>query len=208
MVREILITKRDKELMRWVNGVGFATIGQIGEKMSMSNWAVYKRVQKLTKIDCLISQRVYHGQPGVYRVSEQGAACAGCHLPALRMISRATYEHDSIVTQLILKLHKTVGGELTTERELRYQKTQNGIGQYGHIADGEILIDDKKIAIEVELTKKGNRRLQKIMSNYMKNFDINEVWYFCATNEIKRQISEYQSSMSFLKVFNLREYVE
>lgn len=208
MVREILITKRDRELMRWVNLVGFATIGQIGEKMSMSNWAVYKRVKKLERNECLVSQRVYHGLPGVYRVTEQGTKCSGSHLPPLRMVSKTTYDHDLTVTQLMLKLSKKMGGELTTERELRYQKTQDGIGQFGHIADAEIIIDSKKIAIEVEMTKKGNRRLRKIMTGYLKNFDINEVWYFCANAQIKRQISDYQSTCSFLKVFDLDEYLK
>ncbi len=202
-MREVLITKRDREMMRWVNGVGFAMIKQIAEKMSMSNWAVYKRVKKLVRIECLAHHRVYHGLPGVYCVTTLGAECVGSDLPALRMISKATYDHDLVLTQLVIKLLKTVGGELTTERELRYQKTQDGIGQFGHIADAEIIIDNKKIAIELELTKKGNRRLKKIINDYMKNFDIHEVWYFCANNQIKKQVSAYQSTCAFLKVFDL-----
>lgn len=207
-IREVLITKRDRELMRWLNLVGFATIGQIAEKMGMSNWAVYKRLKKLVRIECLNHHRVYHGVPGVYCVTKQGAECVGSHLPALRMISKTTYDHDLMVTRLVIKLSKTLGGELTTERELRYQKSQNGIGQYGHIADAEIIKDNKKIAIEVELNQKSNRRLKKIMTEYMKNFDIAEVWYFCANNQIKRQIMEYQNSCSFLKVFDLNEYLQ
>lgn len=202
-VREVLITKRDREMMRWVNCVGFATIGQIAEKMGMSNWAVYKRVKKLVRIECLAHHRIYHGLPGIYCLTSLGAECVGSHLPALRMISKATYDHDLVLTQLVIKLSKTVGGELTTERELRYQKTQDGIGQFGHIADAEIMVDNKKIAIEVELTKKGNRRLKKIINDYTKNFDINEVWYFCANNQIKKQVSAYKSNCSFLKVFDL-----
>lgn len=103
----------------------------------------------------------------------------------------------------MLTLSKKYGCEFTSERELRYLRAQDGI----HIPDGELLLNDKKIAIEVELSTKSNRRLQKIINDYMKNFDIHEVWYFCGNNEIKRQVMKYQSSHSFLKVFDLSEYV-
>lgn len=207
-MREVLITKRDREMVRWVNSVGFATIDQIAERMSMSNWAVYKRVKKLVQIECLSHQRVYHGLPGVCSVTAQGAECVGSHLPVLRMISKATYDHDLLLTQLIIKLSKNIGGELTTERELRYQKAQDGIGQFGHVADAEIIVDNKKIAIELELNTKGNRRLKKIITDYMKNFGVNEVWYFCANNQIKRQVMEYQTKSEFIKVFDLHEYLK
>lgn len=207
MKKNILITKRDREIMRWINAVGFATIDQIAKKLEIANVTAYGRLSKLVRHEYLQHERLYFALPGVYSVTEKGVECSGSHLPPLRMLSKATYDHDFTVTQLVLQLSKKLGGELTTERELRYQKTQDGIGQFGHIADAEIMVDNKKIAVEVELNKKGNRRLQKIMNDYMKNFDINEVWYFCANNQIKRQVMEYQANCSFLKVFNLNEYL-
>ncbi len=202
-MKKIKITKRDRELMKWVNGVGFAKINQIAEKMGISKWAAYKRVNKLAHNGYLEYQRFYHDLSGVCTVTEMGVEYAGSYLPPLKSIAKGTYDHDLLVTDILIKLQKKHQGEFTTEREFRYQKNQDGIGQFGHVPDAEILIDNKKIAIEVELNKKGSRRLQKIMNEYMKNFDISEVWYFCATNEIKRQISEYQSGFSFLKVFDL-----
>ena len=207
MKRNILITKRDREIMKWINAVGFATIDQIAKKLEIANVTAYGRLSKLVRHGYLQHERLYFASPGVYSVTAKGVECSGSHLPPLRMLSKANYDHDFTVTQLVLQLSKKLGGELTTERELRYQKTQDGIGQFGHIADAEIIVDSKKIAIEVELNKKGNRRLQKIINDYMKNFDINGVWYFCANNQIKRQVSEYQSSCSFLKVFDLNEYL-
>lgn len=201
------MTKRDRELMKWVNSVGYATIEQIAQKLDISNWAVYKRTKKLVAHEYLLHRRLYHGLPGIFSVTEKGVEYSGSHLPPLRTVSKGTYDHDLMVTQLVLKLSKKFGGELITERELRYQKTQDGFGQFGHIADAEILLDNKKIAIELELNKKGNRRLQKIITDYMKNFDVNEVWYFCANNQIKRQVMEYQSTCSFLKVYDLSEYI-
>lgn len=207
-MKKIKITKRDRELMKWVNGVGFAKINQIAQALGVSKWAAYKRVNKLVSDGYLQYHRFYHDLSGVCTVTDLGVEYAGSYLPPLKSISKGTYDHDLLVTDILIKLQKKYQGEFTTERELRYQKNQDGIGQFGHVADAEMLIDNKKIAIEVELNKKGTRRVQKIMNEYMKNFDINEVWYFCATNEIKRQIAEYQSTCSFLKVFDLGEYLK
>lgn len=202
-VREVLVTVRDRELMLWMNRIGFVTLEMIASKLNVALITAYKRMRKLISLGFLNYQRFYFGMPGVYTVSNIGAEFCGSFLPAMRGISKATYDHDLRVTELLLSLSKKHNAEFTTERELRYQKTQDGIGQLGHIHDAEIFIDEKKIAIEVELSTKGRRRLQTIMNEYMKNFNVHEVWYFCANLAIKKQIEEYQSSCSFLKVFDL-----
>ena len=203
-----LITKRDRELMRWINAVGFATIYFIAEKLNIAVSTAYGLVKKLLANEYLIHHQLYYGMPSVYYLTEKGAENSGSYLPPLRKISKGSYDHDLIVTQLVLRLAKKFNAELITERELRYRKAQDGIiGQPGHISDGILIIDNKRIAIEVELHQKGSRRLKKIMSEYMKNFDLDEVWYFCGSNDVHRQISEYQSTCSFLKVFHLNNYL-
>ena len=202
-----LITKRDRELMRWINAVGFATIYFIAERLNIAVSTAYGLVKKLLINECLIYHRMYYGMPAVYYLSEKGAENSGSYLPPLRKISKGSYDHDLIVTQIVLRLSKKLDAEVITERELRYQKAQDGIiGQPGHISDGVLIIENKRIAIEVELHQKGSRRLKKIMSEYMKNFDLDEVWYFCGSSDVHRQISEYQSTCSFLRVFQLNDY--
>jgi hypothetical protein len=114
-----------------------------------------------------------------------------------------SYEHDLEVTKIMLMLSKKYSCDFVSERELRYLRAQGKLGQRGHIADGELLLGDKRIAIEVELSTKGNRRLQNIIDGYMTNFDIHEVWYFCGDNEVKNQVIKYQEGCSILRVFGL-----
>jgi hypothetical protein len=206
-IKNIQLTRRDKDLMRWVNKVGFVTIALIAAKFDVALSTAYGRVRKLVDHAYLRHQRIYHGLPGVYCVAKLGLEWIGGDLPVVKNIPRGSYDHDLQVTKIMLALSKKYSCDFVSERELRYLRAQGKIGQRGHIADGELLLDDKKIAVEVELSTKGDRRLQKIMNEYMKNFDINEVWYFCGDEYIKRQVIKHQGSCSFLKVFELRECV-
>lgn len=202
-VVNMMITKRDVDLMQWINAMGFVTIGLIAKKLKIALPTAYARIRKLTNHGYLYHERIFFGLPGVYYLTSKGIDCSGSALPGLRRISRGTYQHDLTLALLSLKLADQFGCEYISERSLKYEKMKDGIGIPGHIPDGMLLLENKKIAIEVELSKKGARRLQKIMQEYLKNFDIDEVWYFCGSADIKRQVDQYQPSIKFLKVLDL-----
>ena len=64
----------------------------------------------------------------------------------------ATFEHHMKIAHLSLELIKKFGGEFITERMLWHE---TGLGRSGiKISDGVLLLPDKRIAIEVELTPK------------------------------------------------------
>ena len=78
-------------------------------------------------------------------------------------------------------------------------------GQSGHFSDGILIIDNKKIAIELELNKKSLKRREKIFNHYQKQFDLKEVWYFCGNKEIKNQLDPYTKRAEFIKTYFLNE---
>lgn len=204
----ILITKRDIALMRWINSMGFVTIDCIAEKLNIAKSTAYGRARKLVAHNYISHKRIVFDGPGIYTLTHKGVSCCGSDLPPLRNIAKGTYDHNLIVTRLSLKLQKQHGGDFISERELQYQKNKDGkIGKYGHVADGELVIKNKRILIEVELALKGKKRLKEIMTEHMKNFDIDEVWYFCGSKRVKQAIAEYQSTCSFLKVYDLKDYL-
>ena len=51
-------------------------------------------------------------------------------------------------------------------------------GQQGHLPDGIMTLDNKQIAIEVELSRKSKLRLEAILKAYAAQFSIQTVWYF------------------------------
>ena len=95
-----------------------------------------------------------------------------------------------------------------SERYLIQQKFYYGIGKSGHLADGILILpDDTKIAIEVELSMKSRRRLEKIINAFAAQLKISEAWYFCADNIIPA-VNAIVRKRSFIKVHSLNEYLD
>ena len=46
-VKNILITRRDVDMLNWINGVGFVNIDQITEHYKISRETAYARLRKL-----------------------------------------------------------------------------------------------------------------------------------------------------------------
>ena len=56
------------------------------------------------------------------------------------------------------------------------------------------------IAIELELSTKGWRRLQNILQTYAADFDIGEVWYFAGTEALRRRLERAAEGYAFVQV--------
>jgi hypothetical protein len=197
----IRLTQRDLQLIQWVNSIGFVTIHHIAQYLKIAKPTAYARIHKLTSHGYLIHEHIFHGAAGIYRVTQTGVQVSGSELPPLRKVSLATYRHDLQVIDLSFKLLQRYGGEFIPERQLRHDKGIYGFGSATHMPDGALQLGDKQIAIECELTKKSKRRIEKIIGHYMKTFDYSEVWYFCGSEEAKRQIGAIANSVAFIEVF-------
>ncbi|MDH3664386.1 MAG: hypothetical protein OEU92_30965, partial [Alphaproteobacteria bacterium] len=97
------------------------------------------------------------------------------------------------------------GVRFTPERRLRQMQDMDRVGKRGHVADGWLSIDDqtKPIAIELELSTKGSRRLERILRGYMTNLDIGEVWYFVECEAVCRQLTQAAKDLDFIKIHDL-----
>ncbi len=199
------LTVRDLRLLAWINAVGFVCIDHIAAWMKVAKSTAYVRMKKLVDQEYLIHERIFCGIPGVYRVTRHGVQVSGSELPPLRKVAVGSYHHDISVTELSLKLSKKYQTHYIPERELRHLDGLDSIGKTGHTPDSVLVLDDKKIAIELELNKKGRKRRDKIIAHYMKTFAYDEVWYFCSTNEVKNQINKYVEKAPFLKTFHVSE---
>jgi len=201
------LTPRDLNLLCWINSVGFVTINHITQKLKISQPTAYIRSKKLVTHHYLLHERIFHGAAGIYRVTHDGVHVSGSPLPALRKISLASYHHDLLVTTLNLQLLNRFGGSYVSERELRHGDGLNCFGKIGHTPDSVLLLNDKKIAIEVELSKKSKRRRSEIFNYYLKNFDYQEVWYFCGDREIENQLKPFLEKAPFIKTYPIQAFL-
>lgn len=70
-IKNSQLTRKDRDLMRWVNKVGFVTIDLIALKFDIALSTAYGRVKKLVDHAYLQHQRIYYDLPGIYCVTKR-----------------------------------------------------------------------------------------------------------------------------------------
>lgn len=129
--------------------------------------------------------------------------------PSIKTISLGIYNHQLTIIEVYIKLMQQYPDALwISERYLKREKFMKGIGKRSHIADGMLIFpDQKQIAIEVELTTKGESRLHQILKCYASQFSINEVWYFCSSPAINK-VAKLAADLRYVKVYSLQQFLE
>lgn len=195
-------TERDIEILKFINQFGFCEITQIEKKFSIKKRRCYQVMQRLVQEKFVIHKRIFHGANGIFYLNKQGIKFSD-FLPGNGM-TVASYHHQLAIIDLYFKLtEKHPEAQWISERRLKYEKLTKGIGSTGHIADGLLIFpDDTQIAIELELTMKSKRRLEKIFRTYGGQFAIKEVWYFCSPDVLPK-MKKLAERKSYIKIFAL-----
>lgn len=200
---EMKITKRDIEILNFINEMGYCKVIQIGKRFSLKTPRVYKIMKRLREEGLAIHKRIYFYEGGVLRLTRQGAAYTS--LPAFDHIAKGTYDHQLLVVDVYLVLReKYLTATWISERVLRQDKPQYGIGKMKHISDGFLIFNEKKIAIELELTMKKKERLERIIRSYGSQTIVDEVWYICGPGALQG-VKAIAQKKSFIKVLSLKE---
>lgn len=193
-------TARDANILRWINGHGFATVQQTANWLGNRYQNSHRRLKRLADAGYLKNQRVGHSRY-VFHLTKAGATQCGDDLPPLKTIRFGSFAHDLQLIDLAASLIRQTGGHFTTERRLRQERGLRGVGIQSHIPDGVLKLDGKQpIAIALELSAKGWQRLQSIMSGYAADFDIGEVWYFAGSDALFRRLRRAAEGYAFVRV--------
>ncbi|MGQ9512647.1 hypothetical protein [Thermodesulfitimonas sp.] len=120
-------------------------------------------------------KRLLADLPRVYLLTQRGVDASGTDFGRVRNIRLQTLEHDLTVADVAVALLRLYpGSSWVTERELR-RKAGQGFGSIGareHVPDGVLLLPDgKKIAVEVETSRKPRRRTERILRYYLRRPD-------------------------------------
>ncbi len=163
-----------------------------------------RRVRLLVDHGYLDRQWLVHGDRAHW-LTPAGRAMCGDSLPPPKQIRLGSYRHDRMLVDLALTLVAETGGRFTPERRLRQMQEIDRVGKRGHVADGWLNIDDqtKPTAVELELSTKGSRRLERILRGYMTDLDIAKVWYFVECEAVRRQLTEAAKDLGFIKIHDL-----
>jgi len=194
-------TPRDARLLRWINGHGFVTVQQAATWLDIRYQTCHRRLKRLVDGGYLTTTRVGHSRYA-FRLVKAGVIMCGDDLPPLKIIAMGSYHHDLQLVDLAMLVEKQTGGHFVTERRIRHDRCLSGVGVHGHVPDGLLEFDDRKpIAIELELSTKGWRRLGSIVADYAANLDIGEVWYFAGSGRLCQRLKRAADGYSFIKIF-------
>lgn len=205
VVKKMKITKRDVEIIQFINNFGFCETNHLSKRFKLAPNRIYQLIKRLVDSGFVISKRLFCERDSIYYLTEKGAEFTD--LPKLANLSLGTYYHNVILIDLYLKLSSYFPGAVwISERQLLNEKFRDGVGKRGHSADGIMLISDKQIAIELELTPKGLNRLEGIIKSYSTNFSIKEVWYFCS-KQASQVVKRAAGNVSYVKIFDLDAFL-
>ena len=197
----MIFQDRDADVLRWINGFGFASVDHIKAFMGVGQTAAYVRIKKLVEDGYLERERILHGQARIHKVTKKGIIASDDGVLPLKYVNLGTFRHDYKLIDLALMLEAETGGKFTPDRRIRHDEGLSGVGQLGHIPDGYLHIgNNKPIAVELELSVKSRARIQSIIHDYGGNLNVQEVWYYTDNKEVVRAISKAASGYSFIKV--------
>jgi hypothetical protein len=202
----VQLTKRDIEIIHFINEFGFCEMPQIEKRFAIKKPLSYRLLRRLIRAELVNHRRIFHLNYGIYYLTANGAKCTD--LPPIGTFSMGRYEHQCRVTDVYIRLRQQYPDtDWISERRLKHEKYYAGVGKSGHLSDGVLVFpDEKQVAIEVELSLKGKERIKRILKNYSTQFSIKEVWYYCLPGMVS-SLSILAAKMPFVKVYNLREFL-
>jgi hypothetical protein len=197
-----VVTDRDRSVVRWVAVIGAASALDVIARFRLGRTVGYRRLAALVDLGLLSRQRLVYGQPALYTATRDGLAWAGIPQLEPARVGVATTRHWATCARLAVQLERTECAEVWGEPRLRAAELEAGhavaSAPLGHLPDGRprlrrpdlVLFPDAAlpVAVEVELSVKGSRRLEAICRAWARCRIVSEVRYY-APPHVQRAVS-------------------
>ena len=204
------LTERDIEILRWITRHGVVTAELVArcffwrpDERTYGRWAAYRRLAALRELGLILSDKPFAHEPAVLRVTREGARLADVGLyPAPLVLSQLRHTLAVVgLAEFLLAQHH--GAELLTERELRaqrYRERRNGADtSRGRTPDALLRIPVEgrgkgegkgapqvvTVAVELDLTRKDRRALERMVRQY-DHERVDAVWWYVTANRVDR----------------------
>jgi hypothetical protein len=181
-----LLYPRDLVLLGWLAEQYAATTEQLGVLLGCGPRSVQRVLARLRDAGLVSTYRVLVGQPAWVTPTRAGLRACGSQYkvwqPKLGVLL-----HTAAVNDVRLHIQaRSPEAEWVSERALARERREGE-----HLPDGVVITDGQRVAIEVELTVKSERRVRATLDELTGRFDM--VLYYCppATH---RQLSALKDS--------------
>lgn len=209
-----LLGEKQEEVLKAINRFGLITARQLSEflKGKVSHVTVYTAKDKLKKLGFIESEK--HGRNLILYMRPSGVEYLGSSLTPFRNINYSQLKHTLSMNECILGLKrfkesKNLPFHFKTERELRSQYLSTNFDKKqrrdttllksipDRIPDFLVIEGERKIAHEVELTQKSQKRYVRKMNMYhseLLNGKYQKVRYMCESDHIKQVVATVAKS--------------
>ena len=189
------LTERDIEIVRWITRHGVVTVELVGrrffwrpERRDFGKWAAYRRLRALAALGLVLKDKPYAQQPEVLRVTREGARIADVGIRPAPLVLSELRHSLAVVALGEFLVSQTKGADLVTERELRAeryrQRRQGADTSRGRTPDALLRIPAKQrsakpvtVAVELDLTRKDRRALERMIHQY-DHEPVDAVWWY------------------------------
>jgi hypothetical protein len=168
------ISRRDLDALCWIGEQYAVRTDQLARCLDCNPRTVQRLLARLRDQHLVDVRRLLVGEPAWAIPTVKGLRAAGLPFGLWRP-RLGGLAHVAAVTGVRLHVQaRSPGSEWVCERTLAREKRT----PEEHLADGVVLLDGKRIAIEVELTVKSKRRVIAIVQELLGRYDA--VLYYCA----------------------------
>lgn len=181
-----LLRRRDIEVLGWLAEQYAGRLDHLEVLLDAGPRTVQRTLARLRAAGLIRTQRVLVGEPAWALPTAAGmTACNsgfGAWRPRIGLLNHVAAVND-------VRLHIQGRAPATEWIPERVLAREHLAGE--HLPDGVAITENRKVAIEVELTLKSRRRITAILDDHNVRFDA--VLYFCATST-HRQLTELAAS--------------
>jgi hypothetical protein len=167
--------------------------------------AVERRMQRLAQIGLIEREKIFFNQPAWIYLTTKGLRLMS---QPYRYLQPSQFEHIEAVNEVRLHIEQVLARRSTacwrSERRLRYEWSFEEKKKTRHIPDAEIM-GDRRIAIEVELSRKAETRLRRILNELASHYD--SIRYYVSQETcayVVDKISQHPKRQQFM-VFKLAD---
>ena len=180
------VTARDTEMLAWIGRNRLATGDQVARRFGLQRTKAYARLRGLKAAGLVRHESPVRGA-GVFLATRAGLALADVEL-APATVSLAMLEHDLAVVDVSILLESRMGATVLTDRELRRDAA---VADRSGVPDLVLLPDDRRrLAVEVELSRKSRARVSEKLRWYTQSRDYTAVVYFVRDDRDAARINE------------------
>jgi hypothetical protein len=209
----IQLTDRDRAILADLVRLYALTADQVARRHFGSVHTAYHRLGALAGAGYLALHRPWYRGPGVYLATPAGARLAAVGLPAPRYRPMALAHHLAVADVGARLTRAYAGSRWVCERELRraamaaVRDRRGGrlVDGVPHVPDGVLVLpsapsapspsaagaaNGARVAVEVELTRKGDAEYARILRWYGAELGYQRVVWLCAGEPVRRRLAE------------------